>query len=103
MECVSPEPQDAVQRRRHRWWSGTPTPPPTTPAPRSGGARPDDLAVICSLVADRGEPADGVDLRLIAETVGLGGTAVAEVGGVIAATALFPAQESDLLTYYLPL
>jgi len=46
-----------------------------------------DLPLICALVVDRGEPADGVDLRLIADTAGLGGTAVAEVDGVIAATA----------------
>jgi predicted N-acetyltransferase YhbS len=51
------------------------------------GARPDDLSAVRSLLAERGDEDDAVDLQLVADTVGLGGTAVAEVDGVVAATA----------------
>jgi len=51
------------------------------------GARPGDLPALRTLLAARGEPADAVDLQLVADTVGLDGTAVADVEGVVAATA----------------
>ncbi|MFZ0323988.1 MAG: GNAT family N-acetyltransferase [Actinomycetes bacterium] len=62
-------------------------------APLVRPAGPDDLETICSIVAERGDPSDGIDLRLIAEDVGYDGIAVAEVDGTVAATATLLDEE----------
>lgn len=50
-------------------------------------ARDADLDAIEELLVDRGEPADGLDLRLVAATEGLEGIGVVEVDGAVVATA----------------
>lgn len=61
--------------------------------PHVRAARADDLDEVVALLVDRGEPADGLDLRLLAETEGLDGTGVVEVDGAIAATATLLDEE----------
>ena len=67
-------------------------------------ARPDDLDGIAELLAARGEPADGVDLRLVAgdPDEGLGSVFVAAVGSRVVATATLLSETVRVGTASLP-